>query len=578
MSIAELDYDVAIMGGGLAGLTLALQLQQRRPTVSILVVEKRLGPAPEGAFKVGESAVELASWYLAHTLGLEQHLEQQQLPKFGLRYFLTAGDNRDVARRCEFGPLRVHAGDEDRPLHRLPVPAYNLDRGRLENFLLARCRERTIDVRTGARVTGVELVNGPVKRQAKDPASERHTLEFTDADGTHRARAPWLVDASGRASILKRKLGLAQSTEHKVDAVWFRLDVAIDPEDWSAEPAWRARTRRGLRRLSTNHLMGPGYWVWLIPLASGATSVGIVIDAAMHDISAINRFERALAWLHEREPQCARTIDDARASRQDFQVMRGGAYGCQRLFSAERWAITGDAGVFLDPLYSPGSDFIAVGNTLITDLIDKDFAGEKLRGSVRFAETLYQGMFQQYLLLYRGQYEVMGHPQVMVAKIVWDTALYFGYNLLLFRNERLCDRKFFVAARESIKATLRMQGTVQAAFKRWARRDQSVGDGQFVDQATIGFLWELYTGSKRSYDDDALLARLRRNIAILEEYARQIVRRANDDPDAVSATGAWTPGPAPSVRIPGQVPGQVRGLAPEHKVNLSADLQRLSIA
>ena len=43
--------------------------------------------------------------------------------------------------------------------------------------------------------------------------------------------------------------------------------------------------------------------------------------------------------------------------------------GCKQVFSAHRWAISGIAGVFLDPFYSPGTDYIAFANTYIADLI-----------------------------------------------------------------------------------------------------------------------------------------------------------------------------------------------------------------
>ena len=84
----EHRYDVAVLGGGLAGLTLALQLKSRGPETSILVVERREGPAAEAAFKVGESTVEVGADYFARVCGMRDHLEREQLPKLGLRFFL----------------------------------------------------------------------------------------------------------------------------------------------------------------------------------------------------------------------------------------------------------------------------------------------------------------------------------------------------------------------------------------------------------------------------------------------------------------------------------------------------------
>src|SRR6185312_9208429 len=97
------QYDVAILGGGIAGLTLALQIKKTRPATRILVVEKQEHPVPEAAHKVGESTVEIQAHYLRDVLGLQEHLQTQQLPKFGLRMFFSAGDNQDIARRVELG-------------------------------------------------------------------------------------------------------------------------------------------------------------------------------------------------------------------------------------------------------------------------------------------------------------------------------------------------------------------------------------------------------------------------------------------------------------------------------------------
>src|SRR3954447_5263991 len=104
-------YDVAILGGGLAGLTLAIQLKQRRPETSVAVLEKREGPAPLAAFKVGESTVPAGAHYFAEVIGMDDHMRSDQLMKCGLRFFLPAGGNEDITRRVEFGPDRFPPHD-----------------------------------------------------------------------------------------------------------------------------------------------------------------------------------------------------------------------------------------------------------------------------------------------------------------------------------------------------------------------------------------------------------------------------------------------------------------------------------
>lgn len=91
------NYDVAILGGGLAGLTLARQIKRSRPETTIFVAEKNKYPVPEAAFKVGESTVEMGTNYLADVLGLKEHLDADQLPKAGLRFFFSTDDNRNIA-------------------------------------------------------------------------------------------------------------------------------------------------------------------------------------------------------------------------------------------------------------------------------------------------------------------------------------------------------------------------------------------------------------------------------------------------------------------------------------------------
>src|SRR5262249_26740248 len=154
------------------------------------------------------------------------------------------------------------------------------------------------------------LDGGKVRQIVLQPRSPFHRLQVLQEDNEREIHARWVVDASGRSSLLKRQLGLAREVEHAANAVWFRVGCPLDVDEWSTDPAWHARIVEGRRWLSTNHLMGAGYWVWLIPLASGSTSIGIVADAQLHPFAEMNRFERALAWLHAHEPQCAEAVEE----------------------------------------------------------------------------------------------------------------------------------------------------------------------------------------------------------------------------------------------------------------------------
>ena len=96
------QYDVAILGGGLAGLTLTRQLLMARPQLRIAVIEKRSFPVSETTHKVGESTVEIGAHYFGEELQLKKHLADQQLPKFGLRFFFKS-PHQSMAEGTEVG-------------------------------------------------------------------------------------------------------------------------------------------------------------------------------------------------------------------------------------------------------------------------------------------------------------------------------------------------------------------------------------------------------------------------------------------------------------------------------------------
>lgn len=498
-------YDVAILGGGAAGLTLALQLRKTRPGTSILVVEKNEHPVPEAAHKVGESTVEVASRYLREVLDLADHLDEQQLDKFGLRVFCSSGDNQDITSRAELGARKWASK---------AVGTYQLDRGRLENALGLRLAENGIEFQAGCQVQDVVL----------RPDDEHHRLRLvTPGQPAREVDARWVVDATGRYALLKRQLGLAKKVDHEANAVWLRVKERIDIGTWSDDPEWQARIVDGRRELSTNHLLGPGYWVWLIPLASGSTSIGIVTDARVHRFEEMNRLDRAMKWLHEHEPQCARMIEPHRDEVQDFRVMRNYSYGCEQLFSADRWCLTGESGVFLDPFYSPGMDLIAIGNGLVTDLVTRALDGEDVTERAAIHNQIFLLLFDGWLKVYENQYGLMGSARVMLTKVVWDTAAYWAIPGLLFFHDKWPE----LAEVQSLVFTLArfsdISTRIQAFFREWHAVDHSQETAPFVSFYDFDFTAELHIGMAAKLSDPELLDRVATNLRLVEQISGQLI-------------------------------------------------------
>lgn len=397
-------FDVVICGGGLAGLTLARQLRLEMPELSLAVIDRLSSPLPEAAFKVGESSVELGTYYFGQVLKLEAYFRTQHLPKLGLRYFF--GD--------ALGPLveRPETGTEMFP----PVPSYQIDRGRLENDLRRLIEEMGVQLFEGTLVEQIELSEGP----APHTISCRHK----DTDDSFKLSASWVVDALGRRRLLQGKLGLKRENGHRASAAWWRYKGRIDVDNMMPDTShpWRSQHIEE-RYYSTNHFMGKGYWVWLIPLATGHTSVGIVSDDDFHPHNSYGKSHAlALEWLRTNEPVLWEFLRDEPPL--DFLSIKHFSYGSAQVFSQQRWSCVGEAGFFLDPFYSPGSDFICLTNTFTTEMIRRERAGTLSAELVAdYNRLLLEYLYPIALDYYEGMYKTFGHAHIYTAKLTWDTAI-----------------------------------------------------------------------------------------------------------------------------------------------------------
>ena len=429
------SVDVAIVGGGVAGTLLARQLRARLPGLRITVFERGAG----ASFKVGESTVEIAAHYLVRRQGLGQYLYENHLPKNGIRYFFD-GPQRDLplTEMSELGTINL-------PFH----AAFQLDRARLETDLIEMCRGEGIDVRIGTRVTEIHLGDG----------DERHELCIEGPAGSERLRPRWVIDAAGRQGTLARQLGLREpEREHQIGAVWGRFEGLADV-DRMGDDAFRGRVRHTTRGLSTIHFHNPGYWVWLIRLRGGLTSVGVVGTPAR---------DRAL-----RSPEGFRSfLDEHRALREiladakaiDHGSMARIAYGTKRFLGHGRWALVGEAASASDPLYSPGLDFVALESDFITDVIAREAEGESsdaIAERIDLYDHFLAFRHEAVMRLYRGQYGMIGSYELMRLKWDFDIASYHNLWVAPFMTDQHLDPDW-------LRRQLRLRNLVLRAMENFA--------------------------------------------------------------------------------------------------------------
>jgi flavin-dependent dehydrogenase len=430
-------FDVAILGGGFAGNLIARQLIRARPDLSIGLFEK----SAERSFKVGESTVELASHYLIKRLGLSGYLYQRQLPKNGLRFFFdTPNRDADLEAMSEIGTVAM-------PF----IPSFQIDRARMEADLLDMNRAAGVHVVCPAKVVDLELSSGEAP----------HRFAAKSGDQRRGFEARWIVDASGRTSLVARAKALRVEEDHPMTAVWGRFRAVVDLDDYGSE-SFRDRFKHTSRVLSTTHFCYPGYWIWFIPLGEGVTSVGVVIERDKFDDAW--RTSDGFRLFLDRHGAVAKLL--ARAEMIDLMGYKSYTYGTKRFFSGgERWGLVGEAAAFSDPLYSPGSDFIAMENDFVSDLILRDAAGEA-RDAVSDRAELYdsfmQYRFESTMLLYRKLYSTLGSYELFSLKWDFDIACYYNLWVEPYMLDRHLDAKY-------IASQLRIRTMVPTVMRSFAK-------------------------------------------------------------------------------------------------------------
>lgn len=302
------ECDVLVVGGGPAGSTVAALLASKGRHV--VVLEKDRFPR----FHIGESLLPL-NLPLFERLGIGAEVERIGVYKPGAE---VVSDEHAQTATFRFDHNPYLSVDH----------SYHLRRADFDKLLLDNSRRLGASVLEGTRVSEIELA-----------AEGRHLVTAVGPDGAHSRWFPrFLVDASGRDTLLQKRLGLKRVDKRNNTAAVFGHFRNVPRPNGSAEG------------MITMHLFRYG-WFWMIPLPDDVMSVGLVgtrtfFRTKTEDLDSF--FARAVVA----SPSVAERMMNAEPI-SPLAATANYSYD-SRHYGGDGYILIGDAAAFIDPLFSSG--------------------------------------------------------------------------------------------------------------------------------------------------------------------------------------------------------------------------------
>ena len=327
-----IDADVLIIGAGPAGSIAGALLARRGRHVVTL----EAGTLPR--FQIGESLLPRCNDLLDAAGLLDAVISRRYQPKRGALFL-------DGERRERISFADVLPGQA--------TQTFQVPRDDFDQTLSTAARRLGVDVRYNHRVEAVELRDDSVR------------LTVLDVESNNRSElnASFLLDCSGYGRVLPRLLSLEKPSEVPPRLALFTwVEGDKRPSGEQEGDIWICVHPRSS-------------WGWIIPFSNGRTSVGLVMPGSDYDsVGGCDR-DRLFQLLQE-DPNVRERLRNAvpvlRTSK-----LQGWAAAVTR-FHGPRWAVTGNASEFLDPVFSSGVTLALESSSLAAALVDRTLSGESI--------------------------------------------------------------------------------------------------------------------------------------------------------------------------------------------------------
>ncbi|WP_444998344.1 NAD(P)/FAD-dependent oxidoreductase [Aliikangiella sp. IMCC44359] len=339
--------DVLVIGAGPSG-SLAASLLQKQG-VDVRIVEKQVFPR----FSIGESLLPQLMCFLKEGDMLET------VDSAGYQFKNGAAFSKNG---------QYSAFNFEEKFSNGPGTTYQVKRAEFDHRLALKAEELGVPIAYQQEVTDIKL------------GDTSNLVTIKKEDGTsYVIEAGFVLDASGFGRVLPKLLDLELPSEMPVrQSIFCHIKDNIRQDSYDRN-----------KILISVHPKDNSVWYWLIPFSDGTCSLGVVAKTDFFDSiqgSDLQKLEKCIA----EEPDLSSLLENSEFN-SPVQSITGYSANVKSLFG-KNYALLGNAGEFLDPVFSSGVTIAFKSATLASSLIIKQNNGESVSWEEQYAKPLLKGV------------------------------------------------------------------------------------------------------------------------------------------------------------------------------------------